>query len=149
MDGSPSDATLLAAIGERDLEAMRALHERHAAWLSVRLTRRYADRDAVADTVQDACVAVHGNHERAAADGGEDQVDGAQMPTVSPVAAEQIGGRPQRGVAASLTLVRWLTPWAPGSLRPSVRSIRAATQAWPFSGPARTGLRGLARSEPI
>jgi RNA polymerase sigma factor (sigma-70 family) len=58
MDGSPSDATLLAAIGERDLEAMRALYERHAAWLSVRLTRRCNDRDAVADAVQDTFVAV-------------------------------------------------------------------------------------------
>lgn len=148
MDGSPRDATLLAAISERDLEAMRAMHERHTAWLSVRLTRRRNDRDAVADAVQDACVAVHRNHERAAADGGEDQVGGAHMPSVSRAAAEEIGGRPQRGVAASLTPVRWLTPWAPGSLRPSVRSIRAATRAWPFSGPARTGLRSLARSEP-
>ena len=58
MDGSPGDATLLAAIGERDLEAMRALYERHAAWLSVRLTRRCNDRDAVADAVQDTFVAV-------------------------------------------------------------------------------------------
>ena len=58
MDGSPSDTTLLAAIGERDLEAMRALYERHAAWLSVRLTRRCNDRDAVADAVQDTFVAV-------------------------------------------------------------------------------------------
>ena len=58
MDGSPSDAMLLAAIGERDLEAMRALYERHAAWLSVRLTRRCNDRDAVADAVQDTFVAV-------------------------------------------------------------------------------------------
>jgi RNA polymerase sigma factor (sigma-70 family) len=58
MDGSLSDATLLAAIGERDLEAMRALYERHAAWLSVRLTRRCHDRDAVADVVQDTFVAV-------------------------------------------------------------------------------------------
>ena len=39
MDDSPGDATLLAAIGERDLEAMRAWHERHAAWLSVRLSK--------------------------------------------------------------------------------------------------------------
>ena len=51
MDGSPSDATLLAAIGERDLEAMRALYERHAAWLSVRLTRRCHDRDAFVDYI--------------------------------------------------------------------------------------------------
>jgi len=30
MDGSLSDAMLLAAVGERDLDAMRALYDRHA-----------------------------------------------------------------------------------------------------------------------
>jgi hypothetical protein len=39
MDGSPSEVTLLAAVGERDLEAMRALYDRHAGWPAVRLTR--------------------------------------------------------------------------------------------------------------
>jgi len=58
MRSSPSDATLLTAIGERDLEAMRALYDRHAAWLSVRLTRRCNDCDVVADAVQDTFVAV-------------------------------------------------------------------------------------------
>ena len=58
MHGSRSDEALLAAIGERDLEAMRALYDRHAAWLSVRLTRRCNDCDVVADAVQDTFVAV-------------------------------------------------------------------------------------------
>ena len=58
MDGSPSDVTLLAAVGERDLEAMRALYDRHAGWLAVRLTRRCNDPDMVADAVQDTFVAV-------------------------------------------------------------------------------------------
>lgn len=58
MEGSPSDATLLAAIGDRDLSAMRALYDRHAAWLAVRLGRRCADRDLVADALQDTFVAV-------------------------------------------------------------------------------------------
>ncbi|HEX9520445.1 MAG TPA: RNA polymerase sigma factor [Streptosporangiaceae bacterium] len=58
MHGSRSDAALLAAIGERDLAAMRVLYDRHAAWLSVRLTRRCNDCDAVADAVQDTFVAV-------------------------------------------------------------------------------------------
>jgi RNA polymerase sigma factor (sigma-70 family) len=58
MDGTPSDAMLLAAIGERDLVAMRALYDRHAGWLSVRLARRCNDGDVVADAVQDTFVAV-------------------------------------------------------------------------------------------
>jgi RNA polymerase sigma factor (sigma-70 family) len=58
VDGSASDASLLAAVGERDLDAMRALYDRHAGWLSVRLGRRCADRDVVADALQDTFVAV-------------------------------------------------------------------------------------------
>ena len=58
MDGSLGDATLLAAVGERDLDAMRALYDRHAGWLAVRLTRRCNDPDLVADAVQDTFVAV-------------------------------------------------------------------------------------------
>jgi DNA-directed RNA polymerase specialized sigma24 family protein len=58
MDGSLSDTTLLAAVGERDLDAMRALYDRHAGWLAVRLTRRCNNADMVADAVQDTFVAV-------------------------------------------------------------------------------------------
>lgn len=35
MEASPSDVALLAAVGQRDLDAMRALYDRHAAWLVV------------------------------------------------------------------------------------------------------------------
>lgn len=58
MDSHPSDATLLAAVADRDLIAFRGLYERHAGWLSVRLARRCNDRDLVADAVQDTFVAV-------------------------------------------------------------------------------------------
>jgi len=58
MEASASDATLLAAVGERDLDAMRALYDRHAGWLAVRLGRRCNDPDTVADAVQDTFVAV-------------------------------------------------------------------------------------------
>ena len=58
MDGSLSDAMLLAAVGERDLDAIRALYDRHAGWLSMRLARRCNDPDMVADAVQDTFVAV-------------------------------------------------------------------------------------------
>ncbi len=58
MEAGASDATLLAAVGERDLDAMRALYDRHAGWLAVRLGRRCNDPDTVADAVQDTFVAV-------------------------------------------------------------------------------------------
>src|SRR6185437_1738183 len=38
--------------------AFRALYERHAGWLAIRLSRRCNDRDLVADAVQDTFVAV-------------------------------------------------------------------------------------------
>jgi DNA-directed RNA polymerase specialized sigma24 family protein len=53
-----SDAELLIAVASRDLEAMRELYDRHAAWLSVRLARRCSDREVVADALQDTFVAV-------------------------------------------------------------------------------------------
>ena len=52
------DVALIAAIAARDLGAMRALYERHAPWLTVRLLRRCSDADVVADAVQDTMLAV-------------------------------------------------------------------------------------------
>src|SRR6201987_2012697 len=64
MDSGPGDETLLGdemlllAVAGRDMGAFRALYERHAGWLAVRLARRCNDRDLVADAVQDTFVAV-------------------------------------------------------------------------------------------
>ena len=58
MEGPPSDATLLVGVAERDIGAFRALYERHAGWLALRLARRCNDRDLVGDAVQDTFVAV-------------------------------------------------------------------------------------------
>jgi RNA polymerase sigma-70 factor (ECF subfamily) len=53
-----SDASLLVAIADGDRHALHVLYERHAAWLTLRLARRCADRDAVDDALQDTFVAV-------------------------------------------------------------------------------------------
>ena len=58
MDSGPSDEMLLLAVAECDMGAFRALYERHAGWLAVRLARRCNDRDLVADAIQDTFVAV-------------------------------------------------------------------------------------------
>ena len=58
MEGPPSDETLLVGVAGRDIGAFRALYERHAGWLALRLARRCNDRDLVADAVQDTFVAV-------------------------------------------------------------------------------------------
>jgi RNA polymerase sigma-70 factor (ECF subfamily) len=55
---SEVDATLLRAVAAGDEAALRALYERHATWLYVRLLRRCNDEDLVADVLQDTFVAV-------------------------------------------------------------------------------------------
>ena len=52
------DASLIAAIRGGDLGALRELYDRHAPWLSARLTRRCSDPDVVADALQDCFQAV-------------------------------------------------------------------------------------------
>jgi len=57
-DTSWEDAELLAAMSGGDLGAMRVLYDRHAPWLSARLTRRCNSPEAVADVLQDTFVAL-------------------------------------------------------------------------------------------
>jgi RNA polymerase sigma factor (sigma-70 family) len=51
------DDELIAAIAAGDNAALRLLYQRHAPWLSVRLRRRCADPEVVADALQDTFVA--------------------------------------------------------------------------------------------
>ena len=52
-----SDSELLGAVADGDTGALRVLYDRHAPWLSVRLTRRCNDPGLVAEVVQDTFVA--------------------------------------------------------------------------------------------
>jgi RNA polymerase sigma factor (sigma-70 family) len=52
-----TDSELLRAVADGDTGALRTLYDRHAPWLSVRLTRRCNDRGMVAEVVQDTFVA--------------------------------------------------------------------------------------------
>jgi RNA polymerase sigma-70 factor (ECF subfamily) len=54
----PDDDDLLRAVVDRDLGALRTLHDRHAPWLRARLRRRCADPDVVAEVLQDTFLAV-------------------------------------------------------------------------------------------
>src|SRR5215204_5377733 len=58
MEGPPSDAMLLVGVAERDIGAFRALYERHAGWLALRLARRCNDAELVGDAVQDTFVVI-------------------------------------------------------------------------------------------
>ena len=58
MEGPPGDAALLAGVAERDIGAFRALYERHAGWLALRLARRCNDAELVGDAVQDTFVVI-------------------------------------------------------------------------------------------
>jgi DNA-directed RNA polymerase specialized sigma24 family protein len=52
-----TDAELVAALAQGDLDALEVLYRRHQPWLAVRLTRRCNDRDVVADVLPDTFVA--------------------------------------------------------------------------------------------
>lgn len=54
----PTDRDLLVAVADGDATALRALYERHAPWLSVRLQRRCQDPEVVAEVLQDTFLAV-------------------------------------------------------------------------------------------
>lgn len=56
--GERDDAALLHAVARGDEEALAALYDRHAGWLTVRLTRRCAMPDVVDHAVQDTFLAV-------------------------------------------------------------------------------------------
>ena len=53
-----SDEALLGAVAGQDRGALRALYERHAPWLFLRLSRRCSDPSVVEEAVQDTFVAV-------------------------------------------------------------------------------------------
>src|ERR1700693_1248417 len=52
------DTVLLRAVARRDEAALAALYDRHAGWLTVRLTRRCAVPDVVDMAVQDTFLAL-------------------------------------------------------------------------------------------
>jgi RNA polymerase sigma-70 factor, ECF subfamily len=63
------DGDLLAALARGDLGALRSLYDRHAPWLSARLTRRCNSPDTVADVLQDTFLALWKGAERWRGDG--------------------------------------------------------------------------------
>jgi RNA polymerase sigma-70 factor (ECF subfamily) len=64
-----TDAELVTALARGDVAALRELYNRHAPWLTARLSRRCGDRDAVDDAVQDCFTAVWREAARWRADG--------------------------------------------------------------------------------
>lgn len=52
------DASLVRAVADGDSGALKALYERHSAWLYARLMRRCNDQEVVVDVVQDTFVAL-------------------------------------------------------------------------------------------
>jgi RNA polymerase sigma-70 factor, ECF subfamily len=56
--GEPDDIALLRRVARGDEEALAALYDRHAGWLTIRLTRRCAMPDVVDHAVQDTFLAV-------------------------------------------------------------------------------------------
>jgi len=53
-----TDQELIASVGGGDATALRTLYDRHAPWLTIRLTRRCADPAIVEEVLQDTFLAV-------------------------------------------------------------------------------------------
>lgn len=58
MDEQTTDGDLLVAVAQGSPAALEVLYRRHAAWLTVRLSRRCADPAVVDEVLQDTFVAV-------------------------------------------------------------------------------------------
>ena len=56
-----SDEQLLDAIADGHRDALRALHDRHATWLELRVARRCADRQITEEVIQDLFVVIWRN----------------------------------------------------------------------------------------
>jgi RNA polymerase sigma-70 factor (ECF subfamily) len=67
--GAWDDAALVAALPDGDLGALRELYDRHAPWLSARLSRRCSDPDVVSDALQDCFQAAWTHADRWRGDG--------------------------------------------------------------------------------
>ena len=67
--GCLDDLELLRALGRGDEDALGELYDRHAGWLTVRLSRRCASADLVDQAVQDTFVALWRQARRYRGDG--------------------------------------------------------------------------------
>jgi len=65
----PTDAALLSAIADGSTASLQVLYERHASWISIRLSRRCADPGLVDEVLQDTFVAAWKGAGRYAGDG--------------------------------------------------------------------------------
>lgn len=136
------DAQLLRAVGAGDEAALRALYERHATWLYVRLLRRCGDEDVVADVLQDTFLGVWRGARSWRGDGEVgawiwgiglrrliSRVRGARVPT--PVASEEIDAASSRVVSAEDTVLLGVEHGdlasALGGLSPELRAVVQAT----------------------
>src|SRR5262249_12667395 len=119
------DAVLLRAVARGDEEALAALYDRHAGWLTVRMTRRCAMPDVVDQAVQDTFLVLWrgGGGGRAGGGGGAGVLGGGERPLVGRC-------RPRGGARA-----------APGGGRRGVRrsrrwSSRRRIRCWSASSTA-------------
>ncbi len=116
--GEVPDAELLAALAEGDFAALRQLYDRHAPWLSVRLSHRCSDPDVVADALQDCFVAVW-------KESGRWRGDGAVAAWLWGIAVRRLISRLRAG---DRTMTRLTVP-IPFSSEPNGPSSRAEPSA--------------------
>lgn len=103
------DRVLLAAVAGGDEQALRVLYDRHAPWLSLRLARRCADEEVVADVLSETFVAVWRGARRFR---GESEVAGWIWGIAAKRLVSRLRGRPVPEPWAADELGRALPPLA-------------------------------------
>jgi RNA polymerase sigma-70 factor (ECF subfamily) len=136
------DATLLRAVCTGDEAALKALYERHATWLYVRLLRRCNDEDLVDDVLQDTFLAVWRGAKNWRGDGRGGRLDlgNRSAPThltpasqqgADPVPADQVDASTDHVASAEEAVLLGVEhgdiAGALSRLSPEVRSVVQAT----------------------
>ncbi len=103
------DHALLAAVANGDERALRILYDRHAPWLSLRLARRCADEEVVADVLSETFVAIWKGARRFR---GESEVAGWIWGIAAKRLISRLRGRPVPEPWAADELSRELPPLA-------------------------------------
>lgn len=93
------DGALLAAVVAGRRDALAELYARHAPWLQIRLARRCADREVVAEVLQDTFVAVWRSASRWA---GRGEVAAWLWGIAARRLVDALAGRPQADPVAQL-----------------------------------------------
>jgi len=114
------DAALLRAVARGDEESLAVLYDRHAGWLTVRMTRRCAMPDVVDHAVQDTFLALW--REAGAYRGGGDVAGRSRY--------ADLGGAIAAPVSSAAIALAWYAPVTSRILTEPAATAPGVTTAW-------------------